>query len=75
MVYSEKDKYICTVRSQSRGRADLIVTDITTGESQVWPLRWRQLLMLSYESIKALDSWPLEEKQKILCEIESQPAV
>lgn len=61
MVYSEKDKYICTVRSQVRGSADLIVTDITTGESQVWPLRWRQLLMLSYESIKALDSWPLNE--------------
>lgn len=62
---SDKDKYITTIRNTGQGRADLIVTDITTGESQAWPLRWRQLIMLSYEAIKALDSWPLTEaKQK-----------
>ena len=60
---SDKDKYICTIRNTGRGRADLIVTDITTGESQAWPLRWRQLIMLSYEAVKALDSWPLTEAQ------------
>ena len=60
-VLSDHDKYICTVRSQSRGRADLIITDITSGQSNVIPLRWRQLVMLGYESMKALDMWPLVE--------------
>ena len=62
---SDKDKYICTIRNTGRGRADLIVTDITTGESQAWPLRWRQLIMLSYEAVKALDSWPLTEEDSV----------
>lgn len=63
MVLSDHDKYLCTVRSQVRGSADLIITDITKGESTVIPLRWRQLLMISREAIQALDSWPLSEVQ------------
>lgn len=66
MSISDQDKYICSIRSQSRGRADLILTDITSGESHVIPLRWRQLIMLSYEAIKALDAWPLEETDRAL---------
>ena len=64
MSISDHDKYICSIRSQVRGRADFILTDITTGESQVIPLRWRQLMMLIYEAIKALDAWPLSEAQQ-----------
>ena len=64
MSFSDLDRHICSIRSQSRGRADLILTDITSGESTVIPLRWRQLIMLSYEAIKALDAWPLIEGQR-----------
>lgn len=63
MSFSEHDKYICTIRSQVRGRADLIITDISKGESKTIPLRWRQLIMLSREAMQALDPWPLSEVQ------------
>ena len=63
MSFSEHDKYLCTIRSQVRGRADLIITDISKGESRVIPLRWRQLLMISREAMQALDTWPLAESR------------
>jgi hypothetical protein len=63
LSFSEHDKYICTIRSQVRGSADLIITDISKGESRTIPLRWRQLIMLSREAMQALDPWPLSEVQ------------
>ena len=65
MSFSEHDKYLCTIRSQVRGTADLIITDISKGESRVIPLRWRQLLMISREAMQALDTWPLNEVRQI----------
>ncbi len=63
-ILKDDDKYICSIRSTVRGRAELILTDITNSQSTVVPLRWRQLLMLSYEALKSLDAWPLTDARQ-----------
>lgn len=63
LEFPTEHKYLCTIRSTSRGKAELIVTEIGKSGSQVYPLRWRQLLMLIREAGSALDAWPLSEQR------------